>query len=109
SSDVCSSDLIQSLVREPEHAEVAQTKRLGRLTRVLGLAYAAGRIPQRLPLARDRTVNLGPRPCVQREGATATEHLIVGVGGDHEDASRRRHRRYARTISRTASITSATS
>src|SRR5204862_7167638 len=103
---------VEPLIGEAQLAGLPQAERPGGAADMLGLPDALWSVAERLPLTRDHGRHLVARSDVQRGRAAAPEHLVVGVSRNDQYAvahRRRPQRRYRRTMSKTAAITSAAS
>src|SRR5437588_1177567 len=86
--DIREGDGIEPLIGKAEQTDRAHPERVGGPLHVLRLADPARAVAERLSLAGDGGVHLAPRARVQRDGAAAAQHFVVGMGGDHQDSLR---------------------
>src|ERR1051326_8057917 len=80
--------IVEPLVGEAEHADVVHAEGAGRATDMLRLTDAPRSVPERLTFTRNGRVHLVSRADMQRHRAAAPQHFVVGVSGDHQDATR---------------------
>src|SRR2546422_316784 len=87
-------DGVEPLVGKPQRTDVADAERGRCPAHVLALAHARRPVAERLAFAGDDRGDPIPGLRMQGHRAAAAEDLVVGVGGDDEDAaSHRRSRR----------------
>src|SRR5207248_2302214 len=79
---------LEPLIGKAKQTDRAHPERVGGPLHVLRLADPARAVAERLSLAGDGGVHLAPRARVQRDGAAAAQHFVVGMGGDHQDSLR---------------------
>src|SRR5437773_4581469 len=77
---------VEALVAKPQRTDVADAERRRCPARVLALAHAPRPVAERLAFTGDDRGNPIPGLRVQGHRAAAAKDLVVGVGGDDEDA-----------------------